>query len=80
MTFSRAHWSQIYSTNPLERLSAEFKRRTNVVGIFPNDASITRLVGATCSSKTISGVGTGAICSLRACKRSAILRRLGCPL
>ena len=38
--------TQIYSTNPLERLNAEIKRRTNVMGIFPNDASITRLVGA----------------------------------
>ena len=38
--------TQIYSTNPLERLNAEIKRRTNVVGIFPNDASIVRLVGA----------------------------------
>jgi len=46
MTFPRAHWTQIYSTNPLERLNAEIKRRTRVVGIFPNDASITRLVGA----------------------------------
>ena len=46
MTFPRAHWAQIYSTNPLERLNAEIKRRTNVVGIFPNDAVITRLVGA----------------------------------
>jgi putative transposase len=46
MTFPQAHWTQIYSTNPLERLNAEIKRRTNVVGIFPNDASITRLVGA----------------------------------
>ena len=46
MTFPRSHWAQIYSTNPLERLNAEIKRRTNVVGIFPNDAAITRLVGA----------------------------------
>jgi putative transposase len=46
MSFPRAHWTQIYSTNPLERLNAEIKRRTNVVGIFPNDASIVRLVGA----------------------------------
>jgi len=46
MGFPRAHWAQIYSTNPLERLNAEIKRRTNVVGIFPNDASIVRLVGA----------------------------------
>ena len=46
MTFPRAHWPQIYSTNPLERLNAEIKRRTNVVGIFPNEAAIVRLVGA----------------------------------
>jgi putative transposase len=46
MGFPRAHWTQIYSTNPLERLNAEIKRRTNVVGIFPNDAAIVRLVGA----------------------------------
>ena len=46
MTFPRAHSPQVHSTNPLERLNAKIKRRTNVVGIFPNDASITRLVGA----------------------------------
>jgi len=46
MDFPRAHPLQIHSTNPLEQLNAEIKRRTNVVGIFPNDAAITRLVGA----------------------------------
>jgi putative transposase len=46
MTFPRAHWTQFYGTNPLERLNAKIKRRTNLVGIFPNDASIVRVVGA----------------------------------
>jgi putative transposase len=45
-SFPKAHWAQIASTNPLERVNADIKRRTNVVGIFPNDAAITRLVGA----------------------------------
>ena len=46
MDFPRAHWLPIHSTNPPERLNAEIKRRANVVGIFPNDSAITRLVGA----------------------------------
>jgi len=44
--FPVAHWRKIWSTNPLERINSEIKRRTNVVGIFPNDASILRLVTA----------------------------------
>jgi putative transposase len=44
--FPAAHWRKIWSTNPLERINGEIKRRTNVVGIFPNDAAIVRLVTA----------------------------------
>lgn len=44
--FPRAHWRKIASTNPLERINKEIKRRSNVVGIFPDDASVIRLVSA----------------------------------
>ena len=44
--FPREHWPQISSTNPLERLNGEIKRRSDVVGIFPNDAAVVRLTGA----------------------------------
>lgn len=43
--FPSAHWQQIWSTNPLERLNKEIKRRTNVVGTFPNPEALLRLTG-----------------------------------
>lgn len=46
MAFPREHWPQIASTNPLERLNGEIKRRSDVIGIFPNDRAVLRLVGA----------------------------------
>ena len=46
MSFPRQHRTKLHSTNPIERLNKEVKRRADVVGIFPNEASIMRLIGA----------------------------------
>ena len=46
MTFPKEHRAKLHSTNPIERLNGEIKRRTEVVGIFPNDEAIVPLVGA----------------------------------
>ncbi len=46
MSFPREHWTQIAGTNPLERVNRKVKRRSDVIGICPNDDAIIRLAGA----------------------------------
>ena len=50
--FPSEHWTKLRSTNPLERVNKEIGRRSDVVGIFPNDASVVRLAGALLSEQT----------------------------
>ena len=52
MAFPKEHWPQLSSTNPLERLHKEIKRRSRVVEIFPNDSAVLRLIGTLLSEQT----------------------------
>ena len=52
MGFPAAHRAKLHSTNPIERLNGETKRRTEVVGIFPDEGAITRLIGAILMEKS----------------------------
>ena len=59
MTFPREHRQKLHSTNPIERLHAEIKRRTNVVGIFPNEDPSHASSARSCSSRTTNGPSQG---------------------
>jgi putative transposase len=55
MQFPKEHRRRLHSTNTVERLHMEIKRRTRVIGIFPNRASLLRIVGPCCRNRTTSG-------------------------
>ena len=69
MDFPREHWPQIASTNPLERVNREIKRRADVIGIFPNDDAVIRLVGALMLETTTSGRSRARYMSLESLAR-----------
>ena len=60
--FPAEHWPKLRSTNPLERVNREIGRRSDVVGIFPNDTALLRRAGCCCWSKTTNGWSAVATC------------------
>jgi putative transposase len=65
--FPAAHWRKLRSTNPLERFNKEIGRRTDVVGIFPDDRSLIRLAGMLCIEQNdcVSGSGVSSDGAMR---------------
>ena len=79
MDYPKEHWAQIASTNPLERVNKEIKRRADVVGIFPNDAAVIRLVGALMLEQSDEWAVSRRYFSLESLARLVDTPRHSCP-
>src|SRR3954467_8661591 len=80
MSFPREHWAQIASANPLERLNREIKRRSGVVGIFPNDPAVIRLLGALMLEQNDEWAVSRRYMSLENLSALSMIPSSGCPL